>query len=209
MESYEEARNSYFHDDLKRRTRLISQFPTLEQAAQSFVEELYSDFRSSVLVRLYTTIPYEKLTPSTRAFAEQIAQANGVADQIRDDTLVLCLMGTKGKRPEWSDRRRSKSHQAIPLVSRRFVQTIPMIARLLNEFGIGTDWIDQADKTSIITSTFPMRRHSAIMPTAWSSPLPTSSPSTTCKPCLASAAPTPTVISARSSFSFPRGSIVR
>jgi hypothetical protein len=151
MKSYSEASISYFHDDLKRRTRLLGSVSTLEQAAQIFAGELFSDFDSSVLVRVYTTIPYEKLPPSPRAFADQIARSAGVAAEVRDDTMVLCLMGTKGKRPEWGDRRRSKGHLAIPLVSRKFVQAIPMITRLLNEFGIGTDWLDQPDKTRIIT----------------------------------------------------------
>jgi hypothetical protein len=151
MESYTEASNNYFHTDLKNRTTSISNSPTLEQAAQRFVEELYADFASSVLVRLYSTVPYEKLTPSRKAFVEQIARSAGVTDQIQEDTQVLCLMGTKGKRAEWNDRQQSKGHLAIPLVSAKFVQKIPMIARLLNEFGIGTDWLDREEKTSIIT----------------------------------------------------------
>jgi hypothetical protein len=151
MHSFGEADNHYFHVDLKNRSASLSQSPTLEQAAQRFVEDLYSDFPSSVLVRLYTTIPYESLRPPRRAFVDQIAGPAGIADQIHGDTQVLCLMGSDGKRAEWRDRRQSKGHLAIPLVSRKFVQNIPMITRLLNEFGIGTDWLDRPDKTSIIT----------------------------------------------------------
>jgi hypothetical protein len=151
MHSYAEATNSYFHVDLKKRTTSIADSRTLEQAAQRFVEELYSDFGSSVLVRLYTTIPYEKLPLSRKTFVDQIARLSGISEQIRADTQVLCLMGTKGRRAEWTDRRHSKGHLAIPLVSGKFVQSIPMVTRLLNEFGIGTEWLDRPDKTSIIT----------------------------------------------------------
>jgi hypothetical protein len=150
MESYSEVGISYFYDSLKLRTQAISNFRSLERAAQYFVEEIFSDFDSSVLVRLYTTIPYGKLPPPPRAFVDQIARSAGVTDQVNDDTPALCLMGTKGKRAEWCDRLKSRGHLAIPLVSRKFVHNIPMITRLLNEFGIGTDWLDQPDKTSII-----------------------------------------------------------
>jgi hypothetical protein len=150
MLSYAEASNRYFHDDLKQRTTTIAGTQTLEAAAQRFAEELYSDFASSVLVRLYVTIPYDHLPLSVKAFVNQAACSADVEDQIRDDTLVLCLMGTKGKRVEWRDRRHSKNHLAIPLVSSKFVQRIPMITRLLKEFGIGTDWLDQPDKHNMI-----------------------------------------------------------
>jgi hypothetical protein len=150
MQSYMEASNNYFHVDLKKRTSSISNLPTLEDAAQRFVDGLYADCASSVLVRLYATIPISKLTPARRAFVDQVARSAGVADQIREDTQVLCLMGTKGRRAEWGDCAHSKGHLAIPLASAKFVQRIPMITRLLNEFGIGTDWIDRPDKTSII-----------------------------------------------------------
>jgi hypothetical protein len=151
MQSFGEASNNYFHVDLKNRTTSISYAPTLEQAAQRFVEALYADFASSVLVRLYTSVPYDRLPASRKTFVDQIARTAGVSEQVDDDTQVLCLMGTKGKRAEWTDRRQSKGHLAIPLVSGKFVQNIPMITRLLNEFGIGTDWLDSPDKTSIIT----------------------------------------------------------
>jgi hypothetical protein len=153
MNSCVEATNSYFHDTLKKRTATISKAPTLEEAAQSFVEGLYADFGTVVLVRLYTTVPYTRLSHTTKPFADNIAKSAGVHDQIGPDTEVLCLMGTQGKRAEWCSRLQSKGHLAIPLVSAKFVQRIPMIARLLGEFGIGTDWLNEADKESIIAKS--------------------------------------------------------
>jgi hypothetical protein len=151
MHSFTEAENDYFHVDLKKRSYSLELSSTLEEAAQRFVEGLYADCGSCVLVRLYVTIPHEKLQPVAKEFVDQIARTAGVAEQIQSDTQVLCLMGSNGKRSEWRDPRHSKGHLAIPLVSRKFVQNIPMITRLLNEFGVGTDWLDRADKTTIIT----------------------------------------------------------
>jgi hypothetical protein len=45
-------------------------------------------------------------------------------------------MGTSGARPEWNDRTASRGHLGIPLASAEFVGAIPMIARLLSEFGL-------------------------------------------------------------------------
>jgi hypothetical protein len=148
-----EATNSYFHDTLKKRTATISNLPTLEEAAQTFVEGLYADFGTAVLVRLYTTVRYAQLPQTNKAFADNIAESASVQDQIGPDTDILCLMGTHGKRAAWCNRLQSKGHLAIPLVSPKFVQKIPMIARLLGEFGIGTDWLNAQDKGSIIAKS--------------------------------------------------------
>ena len=154
MFSYAEADHKYVHETLKKRTAsTINNALTLERGAQRYAEQLYGDFGSSALIRIYATIPYAKLPEDLRSFAHRLASGAGVANELYPDTQTLCLMGSKGKRPEWSDRLQSKGHQAIPLVSSKFVQAIPMITRLLNEFGIGTDWLDRPDKTSMITKS--------------------------------------------------------
>jgi hypothetical protein len=153
MNSYVEVTNAYFHDTLKRRTGELSSIATVEDAAQAFVEGLYADFASSVLVRLYTTIPYAGLSPTTKTFADRVARSAGVLDQLRSDTHVLSLMGTMGKRAAWRDRLQSNGHLAIPLVSSKFVEKIPMITRLLNEFGLGLDWLNEAGQSSIIAKS--------------------------------------------------------
>jgi hypothetical protein len=45
-------------------------------------------------------------------------------------------MGTRGIRPEWNDRMTSRAHVGIPLASAEFIDEIPMIARLLSQFGL-------------------------------------------------------------------------
>ena len=46
---------------------------------------------------------------------------------------------------DWNDRRKSKGHVGIPLISSAFVDAIPMISRLLKELGIPLDWVDTQD----------------------------------------------------------------
>jgi hypothetical protein len=49
---------------------------------------------------------------------------------------VLCLLGSRGERPQWNRRTTSRGHLAIPLVGPDFVAAIPMIARLLKDLGV-------------------------------------------------------------------------
>ena len=46
------------------------------------------------------------------------------------------MLGTIGDQEQWNSRARSAGHQAIPLASAEIVSGIPMIARLINQFGI-------------------------------------------------------------------------
>jgi hypothetical protein len=66
MNSCIEASNSYFHDTLKKRTAMMSSAPTLQAAAQTFVDGLYADFGTAVLVRLYT-YPFTRHWQAARA----------------------------------------------------------------------------------------------------------------------------------------------
>ena len=51
-------------------------------------------------------------------------------------------MGTRGALPEWNDRTLSRGHVGIPLASAEFVDAIPMIARLLSEFGLAIEGME-------------------------------------------------------------------
>jgi hypothetical protein len=108
---------------------------------------------SIALARLFATFPMRGLPVENRAFVEEMARSANVSDQIAEETLVLSLLGTRGDSPEWNDRRQSKGHVGIPLVSSRFVDRIPMISRLLKQLGAGLDWIDRKD-TDIVSETF-------------------------------------------------------
>lgn len=131
----------------------IDGMPCLQLAAQRCAEVLYDGFKESlVLARVYLTVDFAQLPADDQAFVMAGARANGVADQITADTPVLSLLGTKGVEPEWNDRTNSVGHRGIPLVSAEFVSAIPMVARLMEEMGIGLGWIDERESKIVIRS---------------------------------------------------------
>jgi hypothetical protein len=138
----------------RRFQRSIHRSPSLEVAAQRYVESVYAELSDSiVLLRLFATVPFGQLPARNQAFARALGESTGTADAIRDDTLVLSLLGTIGVEPGWCDRLRSAHHVGIPLVSRAFVGEIPMVARLLKQLGVELDWIDRND-TAVVGKTF-------------------------------------------------------
>ena len=79
----------------------------------------------------------------------QNLRSAGAGSQLKADTPVLSLVGTHGQEDDWNDRRKSKGHVGIPLISSAFVGAIPMISRLLKELGVPLDWIDSHDSEII------------------------------------------------------------
>lgn len=114
-----------------------------EGAAQKFTEILYKRFEESVvLTRLFATVPMERLPFANQYFVNNLASSAGISELVHEETMVLSLLGTSGKLPEWNDRRGSKGHVGIPLASEKFVDSIPMISGLLKEIGLPLDWVD-------------------------------------------------------------------
>lgn len=108
---------------------------SLEEAAQEFCARLYEtcvDF--AVLVRVFATVPYERLDDGARRAADAFAAADCPAG-IEPSTPVLALLGTCGIEPDWRQRETSREHGAIPLLSEEYVDGIPMVARLLGDIG--------------------------------------------------------------------------
>ena len=129
---------------------------TFEQAAKGFVDAIHATYQDSLaLVRVFVTIPFGELPEFNQIFVEALAEKLGVADQVRPQTPVLSLMATRGEQPEWNDRFQSAGHVGIPLISKEFVESIPMIAKLLKDLGMGLDWVDTAD------SALPTETHEA------------------------------------------------
>jgi hypothetical protein len=76
---------------------------------------------SRALARLYKTHEYGELDPDLREFGRKM-----MADQrLAPDPRCLTLLATAGARPEWNERRRSKSHRAIRPPSEDVVARIP------------------------------------------------------------------------------------
>ncbi len=89
------------------------------------------------------------LPAKNKEFVQKLADSAGAGSQLKADTPVLTLVGTHGQEGDWNDRRKSKGHVGIPLISSAFVGAIPMISRLLKELGIPLDWIDSHDSEII------------------------------------------------------------
>jgi histone H3/H4 len=123
---------------------------SLEEAAQALSAGLYGQFKeSAVLARMFLTVPFGSLPPMNKEFVQKLAKSAGAESGLKDTTPVLSLIGTSGEEADWNDRRKSKGHMGIPLISSAFVGAIPMISRLLKELGVPLDWIDSHDSEII------------------------------------------------------------
>ena len=122
---------------------------TMEAATTRIVRYLRDSFvdpntgQSAIaLARCFKTQPYSTLyDPTLQAQARAAAGGQDLAPQ----TSCLTLLATAGTEPDWNDRHRSKGHQAIPLIGQETIQALPMIARLLQQLGIGTEAILDPD----------------------------------------------------------------
>lgn len=127
---------------------------SLAGAAQRYVSILYDELKESIiLARMFVAIPFKALPASNKEFVMALVHSSGASEQIKEETLVLSLLGSRGAKPEWNDRRNSKGHVGIPLASSDFIDKIPMMSRLLKELGAGIDWIDETD-TKLVVNTF-------------------------------------------------------
>ena len=120
-------------------TTLGSGASSMEDAANRIVKTLYDNITDSAtgqnanaLVRFYKTHPYSQLDAGLQEFAQGILGSNAPSSDLR----CLTLLDTIGDEEQWNSRTRSAGHQAIPLASAEMVSGIPMIARLLSQFGI-------------------------------------------------------------------------
>lgn len=134
--------------------RQVRECVTLEDAAQQYMSILYNTFNESiVLARLFATIPFKKLPESNREFVIQLGKSAGISKLINNETLIMSLLGSKGTKPEWNDRRKSIGHVGVPLVSENFIDRIPMMSRLLKQLGFEIECINVND-TKIVAKSF-------------------------------------------------------
>jgi two-component system, NtrC family, sensor kinase len=109
---------------------------SMEAAARSIARYLHECLvdadgeRACALVRLYKTCRLADLPDDLQDFARDLSP------DVQDRTPCLTLLGTAGDLPDWNDRRRSRDHRAIPLLSEEAVQQSPMIAGLIQELGL-------------------------------------------------------------------------
>jgi len=140
-------------DALEKRTdqELLS-LESLEEAAQRFCDILYTTFEeSTVLVRVFATVPFAGLPRTNRGFVERLVGARA-RDVLGPKTPVLSLLGTRGGVPRWNSRHLSEGHVGIPLASADFVDGIPMIASLVKQLGLAIDRAQDVE-TAIVTQS--------------------------------------------------------
>ena len=125
----------------------------LEEAAQALTAAVHKEFGNSVVIaRTFFTVPFDSLPAGNQAFVKNLAEGAGAEAALKTATPVLSLIGTHGVEAAWNDRRQSKGHVGIPLISSKFVGAIPMISRLLKELGVPLDWVDSHDSSMIETT---------------------------------------------------------
>jgi len=123
----------------------------VEDVAQRLVTALHSQFDESIVIaRVFVTVPFGELPAVIQSAVRKLAESAKAGSQLKADTPVLSLVGTHGQEQDWRDRRQSKGHAGIPLVSSSFVGAIPMISRLLRELGVPLEWVDSHDAQMVI-----------------------------------------------------------
>ncbi|HEX9921206.1 MAG TPA: hypothetical protein VGD99_00960 [Anaerolineae bacterium] len=119
---------------------------SLEEAAQKCIDTIYEEFKESlVLLRMFVSVSYSELPRFNQKFVTNLAEEKGIVLELKNETPILCLIGTRGEEPEWNEWRKSKGHIGIPLVSTEFIETIPMVSRLLSDLGLNLNWINNPD----------------------------------------------------------------
>jgi hypothetical protein len=113
----------------------LSRGGSLEAVAQRAMDLVYDEFKDSlVLARVYATIPFARLPPFNHDFVRRLC-ARAHLSPPEEKTPVFSLLGTRGARPEWNDRRASKGHVGVPLLTAQFIDSIPMLASLFRAMG--------------------------------------------------------------------------
>lgn len=113
--------------------------PHRQAVAERVVSYLHDAFRmpltgerSCVLVRCFQTCPYARLPLQYQYAADELLDLTLSSRDVR----CLALLATQGAKLVWNDVATSLHHQSIPLPSVEVVRRAPMVARLIEQFGL-------------------------------------------------------------------------
>lgn len=127
----------------------------MEDASNLIVKYFYENLitrntgeNNCILVRLFKTHPYGKLTPELQEYARDILGQN----KVDNDLKCLTLFATAGELPEWNSRYKSIGHKAIPLASENAIHRIPMISQLIKQLGLNPGIVLQPEPDLLIDS---------------------------------------------------------
>ena len=112
----------------------VGRFNSVEEAAQCLAQGMFAECgdgaRSDLaLSRVFHSFEFGALPLDVQGLVRR-----DFGENVPDDKLFLCLLGTYGQEPPWQHRRNSQGHQAIPL-SRESIRSIPMMTRLFQQIG--------------------------------------------------------------------------
>lgn len=131
------------YEELQSRIHDVAGCSCAQGAAQWFVDALYGRFRDSlVLLRLFMILPYAELLEEDRCFVDGRARETNTSHLIHGTTPIFTLLGSRGEKPEWNDRRASSHFRCIPLASSAFVSSLSMLSRQLESVGFDMGLID-------------------------------------------------------------------
>lgn len=132
---------------------LRAEAQSMEEVANRIVHYLYDHLvapqtseKACALVRLYKTHPYGELDAELREFARSILGDSPESPDIK----CLTLLATIGAAPQWNSRKDSVGHKAIPLPSEQMVAQIPMISRLVQQFGLEVNALVKPEPALIV-----------------------------------------------------------
>lgn len=128
---------------------------SMEAVANRIVHYFYDNFVSThtgqkacALVRLFKTHAFGELDHELRESATTMLGDASASPSMK----CLTLLATAGERPEWNSRAKSVGHKAIPLPSEKFVENIPMIARLFSQLGLSPSALLKPDPAFILNT---------------------------------------------------------
>ena len=111
---------------------------TLQEAAEHLITGIRAELNeSTALARAFVTVPRAELPEFHRSFVDTLAADKGLEADMNDNTAILSLLSTHGDESAWDSVTTSQGHVGIPLASQDFVDAVPMLSRLLQEFKVG------------------------------------------------------------------------
>ncbi len=136
--SYSVAQLGSLRAELK---ELGSACSNLREAGGIVLDRLFAEFGDSlVLARLFGTVPFAFLPEREQGFARRIAEQRSLSAELTPDTIVVTLLASRGRRPEWNDPSSSRRRLAIPILNESSFDAIPLIGRLLSDTKLGEAW---------------------------------------------------------------------
>lgn len=121
---------------------------TTEEVSNRMIKYLYENLiskdskeKSCVLIRMFQTIPYKKLSHELQEYASTLLNNQSVTPKLK----CLTLLSTAGEKSEWNLRQKSSGHKAIPLVDKAAISKIPMISRLIQQLGLDPGQVLEED----------------------------------------------------------------